>query len=279
MNMPDFSIAAIAYIRHVLLSLRLSPSGLAKRAKISSTTLTRALNDPKHKFVLSTKTLEKIFSATGVNPAPFLEAVDSADLSVAPVYRRTKRAKNSRKNVIADWENSGELPVTVVVGKAAANVWRDLSRVEVQHYRAISLRHSFIDHELCFCIEVGDESSSYVADKGDLLYCVRFEAWGGTAQRVLTTLVSDKSNLARIPPVIVEQRSRDGSKVNLTVRKLKRNAGHWELSFSSKNKRFNETIKLSSFAPTPELRLLGLVQYIIRGEGRGEPFPWPTIDR
>jgi transcriptional regulator with XRE-family HTH domain len=50
----------IGYIKDVLARHNLTPGGLALKVKISGSTLTRAMNDPEHKFVLSTRTLQKI---------------------------------------------------------------------------------------------------------------------------------------------------------------------------------------------------------------------------
>lgn len=77
------------YVRTVMERTGLSATGLANRAGIASTTLTRAMNDPQHKFQLSLTTLQKIEAATGIpflNPesAPGLPAADG-DVFV-PVY-------------------------------------------------------------------------------------------------------------------------------------------------------------------------------------------------
>jgi transcriptional regulator with XRE-family HTH domain len=50
----------IGYIKDVLARHNLTPGGLALKVKISGSTLTRAMNDPDYKFVLSTRTLQKI---------------------------------------------------------------------------------------------------------------------------------------------------------------------------------------------------------------------------
>ena len=63
-----------AYVRHVMEVKRLSPSALAKLAGMPSTTLTRPLNDPEHKFALSSTTLEKIAAATGITLSAFLNS-------------------------------------------------------------------------------------------------------------------------------------------------------------------------------------------------------------
>lgn len=61
-----------AYVRHVMEVTGLSATALAKKAGMPSTTLTRPLNDPEHKFALSSTTIEKIASATHISLASFL---------------------------------------------------------------------------------------------------------------------------------------------------------------------------------------------------------------
>lgn len=63
-----------AYVRHVMEVKGLSPTALAKLAGMPSTTLTRPLNDPHHKFALSNTTIEKIAAATGITLSAFLNA-------------------------------------------------------------------------------------------------------------------------------------------------------------------------------------------------------------
>jgi lambda repressor-like predicted transcriptional regulator len=69
----NFEAASLAYIRHVIAETGLSAGGLAKSAGVSASTLTRALNDPNHRFTLSMRTIEKIATFSKINPAPFLE--------------------------------------------------------------------------------------------------------------------------------------------------------------------------------------------------------------
>lgn len=56
----------IEYLRRVLEKTGLTPSALARRAGVASSTITRALNDPSHKFRPSTTTLGKVSIATGI---------------------------------------------------------------------------------------------------------------------------------------------------------------------------------------------------------------------
>lgn len=59
------------YVRHVMEVTGLSATALAKKAGMPSTTLTRPLNDPEHKFALSNSTIQKIATATGITLASF----------------------------------------------------------------------------------------------------------------------------------------------------------------------------------------------------------------
>lgn len=62
---------SLRYARHAIEQLKTSPSGLAERIGVSSTTLTRPLNSKDHKHVLGRQTLDKIAAATGIPYGPF----------------------------------------------------------------------------------------------------------------------------------------------------------------------------------------------------------------
>lgn len=70
-----------------------SPSALARRAGISTTTLTRLMNErTPHKYLLSSSTLAKLSAATGVavpiavmEKSPTYPAIDQARLAIAIV--------------------------------------------------------------------------------------------------------------------------------------------------------------------------------------------------
>lgn len=76
------------YIRQVMAQRGLSATALAAKAGISSTTLTRALNSPDHKFRLSLTTLNKIRDATGIEFLEGSAAPSGArlDEALVPVY-------------------------------------------------------------------------------------------------------------------------------------------------------------------------------------------------
>jgi phage repressor protein C with HTH and peptisase S24 domain len=88
---------AVDYVRHVLAVTGLSPTGLALRAGISSTTLTRPLNSAEYKFALTNTTLNKIEAATGIAYLSFAAAyaagqppIDAPGSAEAPARPRTQ---------------------------------------------------------------------------------------------------------------------------------------------------------------------------------------------
>jgi transcriptional regulator with XRE-family HTH domain len=88
----DFEAATLAYIRHVMAQGGQTAGGLARMAGVSASTLTRALNDPNHKFTLSMKTIEKIATFSKISPAPFFQAKDTPQIDQQPKPPRTNWA-------------------------------------------------------------------------------------------------------------------------------------------------------------------------------------------
>lgn len=75
-----------AYVRYVMEVTGLSATALAKKSNMPSTTLTRPLNDPQHKFSLSNTTLEKIAAATGITLSAFLNSTGAVrELQRVPI--------------------------------------------------------------------------------------------------------------------------------------------------------------------------------------------------
>lgn len=92
MHMAEPNQLAVEYVRHVLGVTGLSPTGLALRAGISSTTLTRPLNSADYKFALTNTTLSKIEAATGIAYLSFAAAHRTDQMppgSEAPAQPRT----------------------------------------------------------------------------------------------------------------------------------------------------------------------------------------------
>ena len=99
--MPEANKLAIDYVRHVMKAKSLTPSALADASGIASTTLTRPLNSPDHKFAISNSTIRKIeqFSkiefmafAAGYNTdeIPAIEAAHTDEMSPEPEAERTR---------------------------------------------------------------------------------------------------------------------------------------------------------------------------------------------
>lgn len=68
----EYQRRALDYVRHVLDTTGLSPSGLARKAKVDPSTITRNLAGGEHKYTLSMKTIARIATVTGIDPGPFL---------------------------------------------------------------------------------------------------------------------------------------------------------------------------------------------------------------
>lgn len=78
----SYKAETIAWLRKVLDETGLTPSELARKAKVASTTLTRPLNDPNHPHAVGGRTLSKIARATGSELPPHLRG--DADDSPPP---------------------------------------------------------------------------------------------------------------------------------------------------------------------------------------------------
>jgi hypothetical protein len=79
------------YVRYVMEVTGMTATALAKKAQMPSTTLTRPLNDPNHKFALSNTTVQKIGDATGITFANFMAGNKGAvrELERVPVEAET----------------------------------------------------------------------------------------------------------------------------------------------------------------------------------------------
>jgi transcriptional regulator with XRE-family HTH domain len=132
-----FNAAALAYVRSVLKETRLTPHALATKAGISPSTLSRALNDPKHKFTLSLATIEKIAAASGINPGPFLQK-DVGREAAASTAKFVSGALASQSaslvNLVLTLERSG-IPVAEPYLKTLKDCFNQLEK-ELRKHRA-----------------------------------------------------------------------------------------------------------------------------------------------
>lgn len=82
----------LEYVRRVMTETGLSPTALAELAKVSSSTLTRPLNNPRHPHSVSRRTLDKIRDATGIDyttteqRAAISSPADKLDDARVPIY-------------------------------------------------------------------------------------------------------------------------------------------------------------------------------------------------
>lgn len=250
----DFEAAAIAYIRHVLDERGQSISALAKDAHISPSTLSRALNDPEHKFTLSMKTIEKIATASGINPAPFLQAKNVADLNVDHMMRPDQYDERI-------WGKGANAPdaatkMTLIVGDIAAGKFVEPSVLRIQNYAPIFLTDGSGPAGSSFGCVVTDDSADLIASQNEILFCLRLM---GRQPRAIREVV------------VVETRSENGFAIELSARLLTKREDHWELSSlaradhkkGQKPKYFN-TIHLVNPLGNERTKIIGFVTYVVR---------------
>lgn len=268
----NFDAAARAYVRYVLEEKHLKPGALALKAGISASTLTRALNDPKHKFKLSMTTLEKIASFSGISFAPFLEAKDSADL--------TARVTNLGWNTNSSADKA--YPHTVLIGETAVGKWREPSVINYFDYGPLTLRSTIDDPKNCFGCFVGDDSADLIADRGDVFFCRKID------DEIVADIKRAPNLGAGSGPVIVEKRSRDAFRVELTCRLIKqRKDGMWDLLSAHRADHFEpesrdrpkvEQITLEHYSGNGIVKILGFVEWVIRSQSTTDVKNWLLFD-
>jgi hypothetical protein len=277
----NFDTAALAYVRYVLAELDLKPGALARKSGISASTLTRALNDPNHKFKLSMTTLEKIAEFSGVNVAPFLQANDTAELTLADVHD-PQILRPSGENT-----SFSHFKVTMVIGAVAANQWFEPGPVNWMDYGPLMITHSTRSPKDCFCFVVQDKSADMIADSGDFLFCTRPRA---DVDEFLKE--NPKSSSVGAGPVLVERRSKDAFKVEHTARLIRRRmdrSGGWELisahradhfprsDETKKKKPLIQRVLLDDYYGNDEIRVIGEVELVVRGD-TGNAIDWLLSD-
>lgn len=249
---------SVAYVRAVLDELGIKASALAKKAGIATTTLTRALNDPSHKFVLSTSTLSKIADATGISPAPYLAGTDQIELA-----RRTVHPAES-----FDAEEFGEdgppldrstpfSAITTVIGTVAPGKWRDPTTAAMEHIPLTVTIAGRKPRDLFACGVEGNAAEP-VAHDGEFLICRRIPPRQFKEPNWQSTLSGRM--------VIVERRSAETFQIELTAQFMRlRKNGIELLEFSPDDWR-KCLSKTRLIHPTEKknLRILGLVEYVLR---------------
>ena len=244
--MSDLNVGAARYIRFVLSELKVSPSGLAKEAGISSSTLTRFLNSKDYKYTISTTTINKIAKASGINPAPFFEGRSQADIAQATYFDAGELYDES-------WGDQSHEPgnkTTVVIGEVSAGNWREMEILDIMEQPPLPVDLSFHESRSCFAMVVRGESINKIARDGDYLLCVRRDA-----------MRSD----FRSGDLAVVQRSREsGRLIEVTAKRLKKIDHQWELWPVSTDARFQQPLTVESLDDTQEITFVGIVEFIVR---------------
>lgn len=243
--MSDLNAGASRYIRYVLTELKLSPTALAKAAGIASTTITRFLNDTEYKYTISTTTIQKIAAASGINPAPFMDAKSESDIAQLAYYTPTKIYDES-------WPDTKdqEGKTTVVIGEVAAGQWREMEIIDIGDHPPLDLDLSFYLSSQTFAMIVRGESLNRVARDGDYLVCVRRDAM--------------KWDFASGDLAIVQRSRESGRIVEVTAKRLKAQNGKWLLCPDSDDPRFQSPLEVKSLDDTAEVTFVGVVHFIVR---------------
>ncbi|MCJ2033791.1 helix-turn-helix transcriptional regulator [Methylobacterium sp. J-068] len=224
----------------------MSPSALAKSVGISSTTLTRPLNNSNYKFNLSTSTMEKIAKHTGISLAPFFENADLASKTLA-LLKPGAYDPEIWKDPGGDNEPHKS---TVVIGRAGYGIWYEARIHIVDFFPSILLTSSHEPASECFAVYIADSHVEPIASFNDYLFCIRWNSY-------------KTANLDGMP-VIVERKSEDGRLIELTMRMLRRSKNSWILQCANRKKEFQTPIELESLPGTDATRVIGIVNYVIR---------------
>jgi len=266
----NFDAAALSYVRYVLGELNLKPGALAQKSGISASTLTRALNDPKHKFKLSMTTLQKIADFSRINPAPFLEAQDTAELTLGTAHRPDLYKSGSPNEAL----NNYKLDVTLFIGDIAAGQWKEPSPFNYYDYGALRLTSVHHSPKDCCAYAVCDDSADMIAAMGEALFCIRIDK--AEEERIENLIAKNKDSMWGYGPVIVERRSKDAFKVEITARMIRRRRDGipgWELvslhraDHSKADKKKAPLIPkvfIDRYGGNDEFRVLAAVQYVLR---------------
>lgn len=243
--MTDFRHGTAAYLKQVMFLTGLSPTALAKKAGIASSTLTRFLNSPDHKFTLSSTTLEKIAKATGINPAPFLDADSITDL--AAIHFTSHGVLSPEKWGDVKYKDSSQIHV---VGTVAAGVWKEPENFDDQDSWPLALRSMYSDPSTCYALTVRGQSLNRIAQDGSFLICLSVDR--------------TEYSLRDGDLVIVERVNDDRSLIEVTAKRLRGKEGSWQLWPESDDPKFQEPIELGSLSEDGSIRVVAVVEYIVR---------------
>ncbi len=236
--MSNLHEAAIAYIRFVCDQMDISPTALAKLAGMSSSTLTRPLNDPNHKHSLSMSTVNKIEKYSGIKFAPFANSKTVTELFSGVL---------DYENYDPDIFDSAPAPhkdYTPVIGEAASGVWRQLDIVDAMSRGTLMLKLSDFPTEQCFAVIAGDNSMNKVIDEKSALMCLRAEFWRGS--------------LPNHGTVVVERRSEDKKIIEISIRKIVEHGDNYQFIYASTDSRWTESLDFFNNIDDPHSRIIGI---------------------
>ena len=150
--------AAIAYVAALVRETGLDLTNLARRAGISSTTLTRFHNDPGYTNSLSARTLKKLSDASGV-PLP-------ASLGGAPGAMTAPRAQNALNGLAIPQSGPRDLPVVGHVRGGQEGYFFDNGLIQSYAERPWFL----LGQSGAYAVYVNDGSMEPVMRHGQLVY-------------------------------------------------------------------------------------------------------------
>lgn len=192
---------AMDYLHRVLRETGLHPSALAKKCGLSSTTLTRPLNNPAHSFRLSRRTLEAIEGGTGI---PFSDTaprrVERGDAppngkALVPVY---DVAASAGDGTLVDYEAAayGLAFPPDYLKRLTSSGPHHLSIISV---KGESMEPTLLDDDIVL-LDTSKTNLSFdglfVLRFGDALHIKRI---GRSAKREHVTIISDNREL--YPPI------------------------------------------------------------------------------
>lgn len=241
--MVDYRKGALDYLRFVLEQTKLSPSALAERAGVSSTTLTRPLNDKHHKFTISTTTLAKIRDATGLDAGPFL----SKDMD--SVQRTLDSFVNEREYYADAPDDVGDFTGTPVIGEVAAGHWLEHRFLQDRLFGLFLVPSNPKQRNAFIGLIVRGESLNKIAQDGDILY---------------TEVIAESgARWANDDLVVVERQREQGGLFEVSAKRVKILRNRTLLMPESTDPRFQEPLEIGE-QDGQVVRVVGIVRYVIR---------------
>lgn len=250
-----FHNRAKAYIRFVLEEFGMTPSALAKAAGLAPTTITRALNDPDHKFTLSMKTLEKISRGSGINFAPFFDRANFADLALMPYESQDEVYDKSWELKPRDVSEENNARTTVVIGDAAVGVWKEEQVARTEESGFLSLTIPGARPTAIFALRMADDSAAPSVLKGEFALCLR-------TKRDLGQLDFNHGDL-----VVVERWTSNHALMELSIRRVNKRDGHAPyLECENADRPYSERLSFptSGIQNTDDMKIVGQLLAAVR---------------